>query len=120
MEKAIKKAIEGGYDTIEWTSIFPLEEAIEIMANHWEVQTSRPLFWQALGKAMGWKYWVCEKCGEDISYRGSGPTNSIPVAQCLTHNDTERVYGWLYHWHRFIDHIAEGKSPDSFFESLIT
>jgi hypothetical protein len=27
---------------------------------------------------------------------------------------------WLYHWHRFIDHLAEGKTAASFFESLST
>jgi hypothetical protein len=25
---------------------------------------------------------------------------------------------WLYHWHRFIDDLSEGRTPKSFFESL--
>lgn len=26
---------------------------------------------------------------------------------------------WLFHWHRFIDHVAFGKDPESFFASLV-
>jgi hypothetical protein len=26
---------------------------------------------------------------------------------------------WLYYWHRFIDHLAEGKDLESFFADLI-
>jgi hypothetical protein len=56
-----------------------------------------PLFWQALGKAKGWdegKYW-------DEIYPNS-------------------PYQWMWQhiWHRFIDHLAEGKDAESFFASL--
>ena len=27
--------------------------------------------------------------------------------------------GWLYHWHRYIDHIAEGRNTEEFFENLL-
>src|SRR5689334_13906234 len=51
-----------------------------------------PAFWQALGKARGWELedraW---RCGED-RYR--------------------------HYWHRFIDHLAEGKDAESFFRDL--
>lgn len=67
--------------------------------------------WIALGKAMGWK----KACMED----GFG----VRVDESGYHNDcgrcTGRVYeGWHYILHRFIDHLAEGKSPEEFFESL--
>lgn len=26
---------------------------------------------------------------------------------------------WLFHWHRFIDHVAFGHDPESFFASLV-
>jgi hypothetical protein len=26
---------------------------------------------------------------------------------------------WLYHWHRLIDHLAEGKDAESFFADLL-
>jgi hypothetical protein len=53
-----------------------------------------PLFWQALGKARGWT--VCE-------------SGSI----------WQGVPKWRYWWHRFIDHLADGKDAESFFKSLV-
>ena len=50
-----------------------------------------PLFWQSLGKAMGWR--------QDEDQWGER-------AECVIH------------WHRFIDHLAEGKDAESFFEGL--
>jgi len=50
---------------------------------------SDPLFWQSLGKAMGW--------GGKMIY----------------HQEK-----WLYEWHCFIDHLAEGKDAESFFQVL--
>lgn len=54
-----------------------------------------PLFWQALGKARGWRTW-----------KGSG---LMPY-----------IHDWLWHknWHRLIDHLAEGKDAESFFAEL--
>jgi hypothetical protein len=28
-------------------------------------------------------------------------------------------HSWQYHWHRFIDHLAEGKTPEDFFRELL-
>jgi hypothetical protein len=33
---------------------------------------------------------------------------------------SETVQEWLMFWHRFIDHLAEGKNAESFFASLIS
>lgn len=52
-----------------------------------------PLFWQALGKAEGW-------VNNDLS--------SITVGN------------WFHHWHCFISHLADGGTPDEFFEKLLT
>jgi hypothetical protein len=30
----------------------------------------------------------------------------------------EDVNAWRFHWHRFIDHLADGKDAESFFASL--
>ena len=30
----------------------------------------------------------------------------------------EDANAWRFHWHRFIDHLAAGKTPEAFFESL--
>lgn len=58
-----------------------------------------PLFWQALGKARGW----FEK-NTFINTFWKGQPRTFPQ--------------WQYKWHRFIDHLAEGKDAESFFESL--
>ena len=52
-----------------------------------------PLFWRALGVALGWQV----ECHPRY----------IPYNQW-----------WQRPWHRFIDHLAEGKSPESFFKDL--
>ena len=80
--EAIKLAIEKGGYVMEYE---PYESA-------WIRES--PLFWQALGKALGW---------------------TIPVdPDWRRYNNT-----WQYHWHRYIDWIAEGKDADSFFKELI-
>jgi hypothetical protein len=30
----------------------------------------------------------------------------------------EDVNAWRFHWHRFVDHLADGKDADSFFAAL--
>ncbi len=62
-----------------------------------------PLFWQALGKALGWQ---------------EATRVVVPVQNA---NPIRHYAGtvWQYHWHRFIDHIADGKDPDDFFKALI-
>ena len=62
-----------------------------------------PLFWQALGKSIGWN--IQEK-------QYSDPKN--PTG----HTRDYLISGWQYQMHRLIDHLAEGKSIESFFESL--
>ena len=52
-----------------------------------------PLFWQTLGVALEWHV----ECHPRY----------IPYNQW-----------WRQPWHRFIDHLAEGKSPESFFKDL--
>ena len=89
IEQAIGKAVQdGGYEWKNWID------------GPQEMLFFDPLFWQSLGKALGW-------------------------------NDEER--GWLYEgevvpmlpewegkWLDFIHHIAAGKSPESFFQEILT
>ena len=70
-----------------------------------------PSFWQSLGKAMGWKP-VHETCGSEMSLL-HGDSHCV-----VCREDTSEYQAWLYHWHRFIDHLAEGKSAESFFEKM--
>lgn len=77
IQQALQKAKENGY--IEGPTN---GEGVDSWP---EVALIDPLFWQSLGKAMGWS----------------------------------PMYGeWKTKWHRFIDHLAEGKDINSFFENL--
>ncbi len=91
MEKAIKKAIEGGCD------VNPIDENI-ICNNSYAHYLIDAEFWKCLGKSEGW----LEKIpyGERISYWTGVPE-------------------WQYQLHRFIDWIIEGKDINSFFNELI-
>ncbi len=109
MEKAIKKAIEGGWDSC--TCGFTINK-LNGHASYCSMnQTSGwstsifldPLFWQALGKAEGW---------------GKTETTEI-VNYGLPAEDFLVIDTWLYEWHNFIDHLAEGKDINSFFEELL-
>jgi hypothetical protein len=110
METAIKKAIEGGYhsdiknitrlDTenclISGTYyIHFFEEEGQLFSCNTYQTLLDPLFWQALGKTEGWKgirYW---------------------------YEYTNEIEPWIHEWHRFIDHLAEGKDAESFFTNLL-
>ena len=51
-----------------------------------------PQFWQSLGKALGW----ATQFDEDKGFN----------------------YQWKDYWHKFIDHLADGKDIESFFKDL--
>ena len=108
IQQAIEKAIEGGY--IPFGGEYGKSKRF---LNGWHLNTEEkciqwgvagqddcdfqlplsdifldPLFWQSLGKAMGW-------------------------------DKNKYIIGnWKAHWHRFIDHLVEGKEAESFFEKL--
>ena len=93
MKNAIKLAIEGGWDERRWYE------------NHTHICSAiflDTLFWQALGKAMGWEK-VVETHVTDSGKR------LTPVL----------IPSWHYQWLRFIDHLAEGKDADEFFTNLL-
>ena len=66
------------------------------------------LFWQSLGKALGWKWkaykdgrWITEE--EDLRMMSDTPF---------------RYPEWEWQWLQFISHLAEGKSAEEYFKSL--
>lgn len=68
-------------------------------------------FWVSLGKAMGWKE-------EVATLTGGKKEECIFVGKKKQEEQWEmadKQPEWLYQWHRFIDHLAERKDPESFF-----
>lgn len=105
-EQAIKIAIENSYEPFksfkmsEATNTFIRSKSLAVHIkgstagkNYYEIFFD-PLFWQALGRGLGWE--------EDVNFTKYGAMS-----------------GWRYAWHRFIDHLIEGKDIESFFEQLI-
>lgn len=117
IQQAIEKAIEGGYYYgdigVAHIEVRKGEKGYAVVAQtegSWaiyalEIILMSPLFWQSLGKAMGWcEYAVCIHDGK---------------MNCFEKNHWAGYMGeWKWHWHRFIDHLAEGKDAESFFEAL--
>lgn len=108
MKQAIEKAIEGG-----WKSKINLN-GIPLTNKNWEAQMVMaggfaiawfldPLFWQALGKSIGWDK-INEQKAQTISKSGGISSNF--------------GYHTLHQWYRFIDHLSKGKDTESFFNEL--
>ena len=121
MEKATEKAIKAGYlkeGHPEIITQYGEFKRIETWAGDNEFSKYEilldPEFWQALGKAEGWgREFNVSSCGilEDGSFDLIYEDDfSVPKV----------IPEWKYRWHRFIDHIAEGKSVDNFFKELLT
>lgn len=134
MKEAIQKAIEGGFvldneigkDTTEW-GCEKEHIWIKYLKRHYDRWNNKeswtkeykyipyepmfidPLFWQALGKSLGW--------GNSFGFIQTSDTGEI--SGWLESDSAGTVYQWQYHWHRFIDHLAEGKDAESFFKELI-
>ena len=64
-----------------------------------------PAFWHALGQALGWD----APCALVITYVHA-------QEECRR---ADGVY-WMYQWHCFIQHIADGDPPDAFFARFPT
>jgi len=62
-----------------------------------------PAFWRALGRVLGWEE-MCE----------------LAITCMHGQEECRRCQGsyWMYQWHCFIQAIAQGQTPDTFFASL--
>jgi hypothetical protein len=111
IQEAIKKAIEGGWRAGTWKNYdcevksccldcIDRETGAVIERSQFEVIFLDSSFWQSLGNALGWK-----NREYDMSTVGRGAAH---VQQ----------FKWKSKWHRFIDHLADGKSAESFFVTL--
>ena len=100
IEQAIKEAVDQGYQPNverypEMEGISPLQIAMAMQADVF----IDPAFWKALGKQRGWT------TDDDFKYWQKSVV------------EWEEKY-WKKFWHRFIDHLADGKDAESFFQSL--
>ena len=94
MEKAYEVAKNNGYEG-------------RLYAPKCGAELLDPNFWIAIGKAKKWDK-KCTMCGE---YEGGHQYKHIFVA-----GGDKR---WIHYWHQFIDHLAEGKEIDLFFNELL-
>lgn len=119
MEQAIKKAIEGGYTG---NKLYEGIGDIVILDMAKKVYLLDPLFWQALGKALGWKE-MCLDCGSEVTRKETPEYPNLPhgISYCNGHcYDKNYTQGWTFYWHRFIDRLAEGGNAEDFFKDLLT
>lgn len=115
IKTAIEKAIKGGWLPEQYRDVLiapKIKEWARIQASEIVIMSEAfldPLFWQALGKTMGWGYnfaWCFLK---------EKPVVPIDDAQSIK---LGLQPDWLHQWHCFIDSLAKGKTPEQFFEDL--
>jgi hypothetical protein len=119
---AIEQAIEDAVEKGGWKQ--PGDGWISCDLEHTDHYFLNPLFWQALGKARGWKgiterTYYCASPNEVTNLENNNPYNEryyfggyLPKVSVSTMNAACK------HWHDFIDHLAEGKDAESFFATL--
>lgn len=105
IQETITKAIEGGWKPPYQFTVSSISYKVQALnkVKFKERFFLDPLFWQALGKALGWE--------DDWGIGESRPRDDIE-GKLWRRNCTR------WHWHRFIDHLAGGGNVDDFFKDL--
>lgn len=126
MEKAIQRAIEGGWVEkhlvgqmtyeMNWITDAFGRERLECRDDLGSVRLLDydrafidPLFWKALGKAEGWT---------PVSYRQTAKKDDLLYFSAKDLVPTV-MEGYRYYMFRFVDHLIEGRSIDEFFNQLL-
>lgn len=126
IEQTIQKAIEGGYRGgligESKDGFWGAKEFIAINSNINDLFLD-PLFWQSLGKALGFdpteKIRMCVGCGIALRWNEQPTMDGKHGGKNGCGSDIEEYEGqWLIEWHRFIDHLVGGGTPESFFETF--
>lgn len=117
MEKILKLAVESGYEgnNVKFQLDFErLNTHNGVRRYQWSGERSYkallmesvldPLFWQALGKSLGWNQIPATLDNEKIMF---------------PKNPNKNANYYIFYWHRFIDHLIAGKSAESYFEELL-
>ena len=106
IQEAIQLAVENGWE--------PKDQNFSLEAVSYKVQALNKVkfkerffldrnFWIALGKGIG---------------DGKGENGEDSVSVMTYHNINIVEFSWKVRWYRFINHLASGKSPESYFEGL--
>lgn len=103
IQEAIKKAIEGGWSE-QQKALYRLMVVTGDLNLALDCVFTDPSFWRSLGKALEWgSHWIT------VTY-SAGLTDDV---LCRT------FIGHARYWqHRFIDHLADGGTPETYFETL--
>lgn len=126
MKEAIELAIKGGLDThkgykfthVRWIG-GNTRTVVDLIHNYTSGSSTlctsaeelflNPNFWEALGESLGW--------GNSFGFIQPGDTGEIE--SWLESDSVGTVFRWEFEWHRFISHLADRKSADSFFKELL-
>lgn len=129
MKEAIKKSIEGGYksqvkgtleifkDQIQFVSYDKGDKSgFPVMTIYKDEMLLDPQWWICLGKALGW--------GEKTVVRRAITIGNFAIPEKKMIFDEidyqmDYIRGWQYQMHLFIDHIADGGTPDEYFKTII-
>lgn len=124
ISEVIQKAIEGGwYGGKNMPHTEKQKKHILIITDGlsnidafimWQEAFLDPSFWQSLGKAMGWEDIISHKPIKSYTALNADMIKRTPGETILA----EKITGWLYHWHRFVDSLADGKTAEQFFAEL--
>lgn len=126
MEKAIQRAIEGGYEpfkTIKMAELTcelvgenyhcnfkPLANGVLVRgfcgANIYKILFD-PEFWKCLGNAEGWE--ESDNTTKRLYQKSGGNPDFMPVG----------LLKWLQRWHGLIDHVAKNGTPDEYFTKIL-
>lgn len=115
LEQAIEKAKEGGAPWEPWN----VKQSHKQFITPEEVFMS-PIFWQCLGKALGWGI-KCQNCGGEIgesSGMGKVAFKYQCKGRCGSYFYSREAEVWAKEWHSFVDALSEGKSAEDFFKEL--
>lgn len=129
-QRAIEMAVDNGYLLIGDKPIY--DESI----GHWYVSDGNggnfiaslndilntPLFWQFIGKALGWGKMCCFSCGRESTHtkKFKETDSGFPWDVCVC-GEHGRGYkpSYTHWWHKFIDTLASGQTPDDFFATIL-
>ncbi len=103
INESIEKSIEGGFRMEPMPMVYDHTQPKPKEEYDWKVILWEPDFWKCLGKSMGWRDNVVIRHNDSI-YERKMSLKEMPE--------------WQHKWHKLIDHLSEGGTPESYFEPI--